>query len=63
MRWEAMKEALERHLPDLARTPTFRGTCYWVRDPNGQDASELRKKISIYDIDPTRGRCSFSTPQ
>ncbi len=40
-RWEAMGEALGRHLPDSTTTPSFGGTSYWLRGPEGLDAEAL----------------------
>jgi GntR family transcriptional regulator/MocR family aminotransferase len=40
-RWEAMGEALERHLPNSATTPSFGGTSYWVKGPESLDAEAL----------------------
>ncbi|MDB5762479.1 MAG: 2-aminoadipate aminotransferase [Herminiimonas sp.] len=43
-RWQAMADALERHLPDSSRKPTFGGTSYWVKGPDGLDARELTRR-------------------
>ncbi len=43
-RWEAMGEALDRHLPESATLPSFGGTSYWVRGPEGLDAEELGRE-------------------
>ena len=40
-RWQAMGDALARHLPESSRLPTFGGTAFWVRGPGGLDAREL----------------------
>ena len=40
-RWEAMGEALATYLPDSARPPSFGGTSYWVRAPDGIDTEIL----------------------
>ena len=42
-RWEAMGEALSRHLPQSATTPSFGGTSYWLRGPEGLDAEALAR--------------------
>ena len=42
-RWEAMGEALARHLPQSATTPSFGGTSYWLRGPEGLDAEALAR--------------------
>lgn len=43
-RWQAMGEALARHLPDMASTPSFGGTCFWVRGPETLDTDVLARK-------------------
>lgn len=40
-RWQAMGEALAEFLPDSATTPSFGGTSYWLRGPEGLDAERL----------------------
>lgn len=40
-RWETMHDALERHFPDSAATPTQGGTAFWVRGPEALDARAL----------------------
>lgn len=40
-RWEAMGEALDRHLPNTSETPSFGGTSYWVKGPDALDAVKL----------------------
>jgi len=40
-RWQAMGEALAEFLPDSATPPSFGGTSYWLRGPDGLDAERL----------------------
>jgi GntR family transcriptional regulator/MocR family aminotransferase len=40
-RWKAMDDALRKCLPDSSRAPTFGGSAYWVRGPEGLDAAAL----------------------
>jgi GntR family transcriptional regulator/MocR family aminotransferase len=40
-RWQAMDDALSRHLPESARAPNFGGTSVWVRGPDGLDSKLL----------------------
>ena len=42
-RWRAMDEALTKYLPESHNQPTFGGSCYWVKGPQGLDANELQK--------------------
>jgi GntR family transcriptional regulator/MocR family aminotransferase len=43
-RWEAMGEALARHLPDSATTPSFGGTSFWVRGADSLDSDVLARR-------------------
>jgi GntR family transcriptional regulator/MocR family aminotransferase len=43
-RWQAMGEALARHLPDSATAPSFGGTSFWVRGPDTLDTDVLARK-------------------
>ncbi len=49
-RWQAMGDALARHLPESSRMPTFGGTAYWVRGPEGLDARALRAEAQAHGI-------------
>jgi GntR family transcriptional regulator/MocR family aminotransferase len=49
-RWQAMGDALARHFPESARTPTFGGTAYWVRGPQGLDARALKVRAEKQGI-------------
>lgn len=43
-RWRAMDEALTTHLPESHNQPSFGGSCYWVKGPEGLDTQELQKR-------------------
>lgn len=43
-RWQIMGDALNRHLPESSRIPSFGGTSYWVRGPEQLDSRELQKR-------------------
>ncbi|WP_116474392.1 MocR-like pyridoxine biosynthesis transcription factor PdxR [Zobellella maritima] len=45
-RWQEMAEALNEYLPSSSRQPTFGGSCYWVRGPEGLDSRLLRKEAA-----------------
>jgi len=49
-RWQAMGDALSRHLPESSRMPTFGGTAYWVRGPEGLDARALQHEAEQHGI-------------
>ncbi|ALM53192.1 PLP-dependent aminotransferase family protein [Halomonas huangheensis] len=40
-RWQIMREALDKHLPDLRTGSTFGGSCFWLEGPENLDASYL----------------------
>jgi GntR family transcriptional regulator/MocR family aminotransferase len=42
-RWEIMGRALETHLPNSSRIPSFGGTSFWVRGPAGLDSGALAR--------------------
>lgn len=50
VRWRAMNEALTQHLPGCHETPSFGGSCYWVRGPEGLDAGVLKRRAAEESI-------------
>ena len=40
-RWMAMARALDAHMPQSGKAPSFGGTSFWVRGPDGLDADRL----------------------
>jgi GntR family transcriptional regulator / MocR family aminotransferase len=40
-RWEVMGKALNDHLPNASRSPSFGGTAYWVKGPEKIDSEVL----------------------
>lgn len=60
-RWEVMGEALAKHLPDSSQMPTFGGTAFWVRAPEGVDAERLAEAARAEGVLIEPGRvCFFS---
>jgi GntR family transcriptional regulator/MocR family aminotransferase len=49
-RWQAMGDALARHLPESSRMPAFGGTAYWVQGPEGLDARALQREAEQHGI-------------
>lgn len=49
-RWRAMDVALRKYLPESHNQPTFGGSCYWVKGPEGLDAEELQKRAKEESI-------------
>lgn len=43
-RWRAMDEALTKYLPESHNQPSFGGSCYWVKGPEGLNATDLQQK-------------------
>ncbi len=43
-RWQLMGDALNRHLPESTRIPSFGGTSYWVKGPEKLDTRELKSR-------------------
>ena len=43
-RWQVMGEALNRHLPESSRIPSFGGTSYWVEGPRKLDTRKLKER-------------------
>ncbi len=59
-RWQAMAEALERHLPDSSTVPSFGGTSFWVRGPHGLDAEALAESGLEHSMIIEPGRIYFA---
>ncbi|SNS19666.1 PLP-dependent aminotransferase family protein [Pseudomonas segetis] len=49
-RHQQMGDALREYLPDSSREPSFGGSCYWVKGPEGLDARELQKQTAKHGI-------------
>ncbi|MCW8887047.1 MAG: PLP-dependent aminotransferase family protein [Motiliproteus sp.] len=45
-RWHQMGSALSEYMPASFLKPTFGGSCYWVKGPDGLDARLLRKEAA-----------------
>jgi GntR family transcriptional regulator/MocR family aminotransferase len=68
-RWEVMGAALERHFPRWTTAPSFGGTSYWMRGPDGFDARGLAAEAltegvviepgDVLFLDPAEGRRYF----
>jgi GntR family transcriptional regulator/MocR family aminotransferase len=60
-RWEIMGNALRRYLPGSTRTPSFGGSCYWVKGPDGLDAEELAERAKERSVLIEPGRVHFGS--
>jgi GntR family transcriptional regulator/MocR family aminotransferase len=49
-RWQVMGDALNQHLPESSRIPSFGGTSYWVEGPAGLDTRELKERARAAGI-------------
>lgn len=45
-RWQEMGAALSEYMPKSFQKPSFGGSCYWVKGPEGLDARILRKEAA-----------------
>lgn len=59
-RWEAMRRALERHLPGTAVAPAYGGTSFWVRGPTGLDSMALAEAALAEDVVIEPGTVCFA---
>jgi GntR family transcriptional regulator / MocR family aminotransferase len=59
-RWEIMGNALEIHLPKSSRIPSFGGTSFWVKGPDGLDSEILAKAAAERGILIEPGRINFA---
>ena len=62
-RWQAMADALNKHFPDAAQPPTFGGTSFWVRGPEGLDAGRLAREVLKAGVIIEPGSICFFDPQ
>ena len=58
-RWEIMGDALNRYLPDASRVPSFGGTAFWVKGPQGLDSEELARAAAEKGVLIEPGRVNF----
>ena len=49
-RWQVMGEALNQHLPESSRIPSFGGTSYWVEGPPELDTRALKEQARGHGI-------------
>jgi GntR family transcriptional regulator/MocR family aminotransferase len=62
-RWQAMGDALTKHLPESAQIPTFGGTAYWVKGPESLDVRELERRAAERGILIEPGDVHFMSPE
>lgn len=58
-RWEIMGQALETHMPNSTRIPSFGGTSFWVDGPPALDSEILAKAAAAKGILIEPGRINF----
>jgi len=61
-RWEAMAEALGRHLPGWAKSPGFGGSSYWLTGPEGFDSAAAAERALGHGVLVEPGTPFFSDP-
>ena len=59
IRWSAMDQALQQHLPASATKPGFGGTSFWVRGPENLDAEFLAEQAKAEGVLIEPGRVHF----
>ena len=59
-RWQIMGRALQTHMPDSSRIPSFGGTAYWVWGPPDLDSDELALAAAERGILIEPGRIHFA---
>lgn len=60
-RWEAMDRALQTHLPASATKPSFGGTSFWVKGPEGMNAGHLAEIAKAEGVLIEPGEVLFTT--
>jgi GntR family transcriptional regulator/MocR family aminotransferase len=63
LRWEEMRDALARYLPNSSRIPTFGGSSYWVTGPKGLDSDALALEALEAGLILEPGRICFAGEQ
>ncbi|MGL4591031.1 MAG: PLP-dependent aminotransferase family protein [Aestuariivirga sp.] len=58
-RWEVMGAALNAHMPNASRIPSFGGTSFWVTGPQGLDSEDLARAAAARGILIEPGRINF----
>ena len=58
-RWEVMGAALNAHMPNASRIPSFGGTSFWVNGPQGLDSEDLARAAAAKGILIEPGRINF----
>ncbi len=59
-RWKLMASALEKYLPGSTEIPTFGGTSFWVRGPEGMEAFALARDALAEGIIIEPGTTNFA---
>ena len=61
MTWRKRKY-LKQHLPDASRVPSFGGTSFRVKGPDGLDSDELGKSAAAKGVLIEPGHITFGAP-
>ncbi|MEH6651778.1 MAG: PLP-dependent aminotransferase family protein [Motiliproteus sp.] len=62
-RWQQMGSALSEYMPASFQKPSFGGSCYWVKGPEGLDSRLLRKEAADRGILIEPGDIHFQDEQ
>jgi GntR family transcriptional regulator/MocR family aminotransferase len=58
-RWGVMNTALQKHLPGCAEAPSFGGTSFWVKGPEGMDCEDVGRAAMALGVMIEPGRIYF----
>ena len=62
-RWRKMAAGLEKYLPGMATAPSFGGTSFWVKGPEGTDCDTLAARALKEGIVLEPGAVHFMAPE
>ncbi len=62
-RWSVLGDALNAHLPEAARAPSFGGTAYWVSGPANLDARALHQEAMKVGVLIEPGDAHYHDPE
>jgi GntR family transcriptional regulator / MocR family aminotransferase len=61
-RWQLMQSSLQTYLPGMSVSPTFGGTSFWLRGPDGLDSRLLAKQALERQVVIEPGTTHFMQP-
>ncbi len=61
-RWQQMGRSLDRYMPGSSEVPSFGGTSYWVKGPEGSNARALALRALDHGVIIEPGDTTFTQP-